>query len=131
MPHRRSFLKTSVALAAGWVAMPHEHGAFTVAQTSGTTTQPVVGRNKSVRIGAPTFFSEAAPDAWAKNAREQRYRAVYAPNVALSDTDRIKAFRNTAEQHDLFIAEVGRWSVIRFSSRVSVEAEPSGSSSSA
>jgi len=106
MPHRRSFLKTSLttsaALVTGGVAMFHDRTSLTVAQTSGN-------QKKSVRIGAPTFFSEEDPDAWAKNASEQQYRAVYAPGVALNDTDRIKAFRNAAEKHDLVIAEVGRW----------------------
>lgn len=103
MPYRRDFLKTSAALAMGWVALSQDNTSPAFAQTTGTAPK------KPVRIGAPTFFSEADPDAWAKNAREQRYRAVYAPNVALSDTDRIKAFRHAAEQHDLVIAEVGRW----------------------
>ena len=107
MPHRRDFLKTSTALVAGWGAVSYDRESLAVAQTANTT--PTTRQNKSVRIGAPTFFSEADPDAWAKNAREQRYRAVYAPNVALSDADRIRAFRDGAEQHDLIIAEVGRW----------------------
>jgi sugar phosphate isomerase/epimerase len=105
MPHRRDFLKTSLktsaALATGCFAMSQDSTSLAVAQTT--------DQKKPVRIGAPTFFPEADPDAWAKNVREQRYRAVYAPNVTINDTDRIKAFRNAAEQHDLVIAEVGRW----------------------
>ena len=110
MFHRRNFLKTSVALSTGLVAIPNMNVSSAVAQAPvPPSAQPVTGPKKPVRIGGPTFFSEADPDAWAKNAREQRYRAVYAPNVSLNDADRIKAFREAAEQHDLVIAEVGRW----------------------
>ncbi|MCL2120395.1 MAG: TIM barrel protein, partial [Planctomycetaceae bacterium] len=104
MSHRRNFLKTSAAaLATGLVAFPNIH------VSCADVPEPVTGPKKPVRIGAPTYFSESDPDAWARNAREQRYRAVYAPNVPLNDKDRIKAFREAAEQHDLVIAEVGRW----------------------
>ena len=110
MSHRRNFLKTSAALAAGLAVLPNRNAPFVVAQTTGATpSTPVTRPKKPVRIGAPTFFSDADPDAWAKNAREQRYRAVYAPNVALNDKDRIKAFCDAVEQNDLVIAEVGRW----------------------
>ena len=108
MSHRRNFLKTSAALATGLVAIPNMKSSFAVAQTP-VPSSPVSGPKKPVRIGAPTYFSEADPVAWAKNAREQRYRAVYAPNVSLNDADRIKAVREAVEQNDLVIAEVGRW----------------------
>ena len=110
MSHRRNFLKTSAALATGLAVLPNVNASFATAQTTGTSSStPVTGPKKPVRIGAPTFFSDADPDAWAKNAREQRYRAVYAPNVALNDKDRIKAVCNAVERNDLVIAEVGRW----------------------
>jgi len=62
-----------------------------------------------VRLGGPVFTSDADPEAWAKWAVENRYRAVYAPNVKLDDKDRIKAVVEAVEQRDLVIAEVGRW----------------------
>ena len=107
MSDRRNFLKVSAAaLATGLVVPTAAKASSAVAQS---VSPPVSGSKKPVRIGGPTYFSEADPVAWAKNAREQRYRAVYAPNVSLNDADRIKAFRDAAEQHDLMIAEVGRW----------------------
>jgi sugar phosphate isomerase/epimerase len=106
MSHRRNFLKTSAVIATGLAILPNIN---TSRSGSLAASQPVTGLKKPVRIGAPTYFSDADPEAWAKNAREQRYRAVYAPNVSLNDADRIKAFRDAAERHDLVIAEVGRW----------------------
>ena len=101
MSNRRNFLKTSAAFAAGFVAVTNHRPT--------PAAQPAIGPKKPVRIGAPTFFSEEDPDAWAQNAREQRYRAVYAPKVSFKDTDRVQAFRDATEQRDLVIAEVGRW----------------------
>ena len=112
MSDRRNFLKTSAAaLTTGLVAAYNGNVSFAddSAPDALQSPQPVTGTKKPVRIGAPTFFSDADPKAWAKNAREQRYRAVYAPNVSLNDTDRIKAFRDAVERHGLVIAEVGRW----------------------
>ena len=62
-----------------------------------------------VRVGGPLFFSEDDPAAWARRAREMRYRAVYAPKVALDDKERIKAIVQAVRENDLVIAEVGRW----------------------
>jgi sugar phosphate isomerase/epimerase len=97
MYNRRTFIKTSAALATGLMV------------GSSRANEPSSSPKTGLRIGAPTWFSDEDPDAWAKNAREQRYRAVYAPNVPLSDANRIKAFREAAKKHDLIIAEVGRW----------------------
>ncbi len=97
MLKRREFLKTTaIATAACFFAK------------SGLTQEGSV-RKHPVRIGAPTFFPDDDPVAWAKNAREQRYRAVYAPNVSLTDQNRIKAIRDAVAENDLVIAEVGRW----------------------
>ena len=110
MQNRRNFLKTSAAfVSAGLVASRNLTGTNAFAQNQTTTSANATGMKKPVRIGAPTFFSEDDPQTWANNAREQRYRAVYAPNVSLNDADRVKAFRDAAEQNDLMIAEVGRW----------------------
>jgi len=113
MSDRRNFLKTSAAaLTTGLVAAYNGNVSFAIesAPDALQSPQPITGTKKPVRIGAPTYFSDADPEAWAKNAREQRYRAVYAPNVSLNDTDRIKAVCTAVEQNGLMIAEVGRWS---------------------
>ena len=100
MPNRRNFLKQSAAIVAAGVLASNQTPAFSASSAD---------KKRPVRIGAPTFFPEDDPQAWAQNAREQRYRAVYAPNVSLDDANRVKAFRDAAAQHDLVIAEVGRW----------------------
>ncbi|MGL4942049.1 MAG: sugar phosphate isomerase/epimerase family protein [Thermoguttaceae bacterium] len=95
---RRNFLRTA---GATLVAAP----ALSRAANS-TADEP---NKRAVRIGSPVFFSEDDPVAWARAAREQRNRAVYAPNVSLGDAARVRAFANAAEENDLVIAEVGRW----------------------
>ena len=65
---------------------------------------------RKVRIGAPLFGDNLGdPDTWARTAKAQGYRAVYAPGVSLNDQPRIQAFVRAAEANDLIIAEVGRW----------------------
>lgn len=97
---RRDALKTLFAASvAGWA------GTLIAAEETAIKTPP----KHPVRLGGPLFFSEEDPDAWARRAREMRYRAVYAPNVKLDDKDRIRAFEDAVRQNDLVIAEVGRW----------------------
>ena len=62
-----------------------------------------------IRLGAPVFKAPQDPEGLALNHKEQGYRAAYCPNVGLDDTDRIRDFRTAFEQHDVVIAEVGRW----------------------
>ena len=109
MQNRRSFLKMSAAIVSTGVLLSRNTTKSQAESLQNQTAATTAGVKKPVRIGAPTFFSEDDPQAWARNAREQRYRAVYSPNVSLNDTDRVKAFREAAEQNDLVIAEVGRW----------------------
>jgi len=40
---------------------------------------------------------------------EAGFSAAYCPGVELSETDRIKAFRNAFAQRNILIAEVGAW----------------------
>ena len=110
MPNRRNFFKLSAAaVSTGVFALQNQTVSTAQVTTEQVTSPTTTSQKKPVRIGAPTFFPEDDPQAWARNAREQRYRAVYAPNVSLNDADRVKAFRDAAEQNDLMIAEVGRW----------------------
>ena len=65
---------------------------------------------RKVRIGAPLFGENLGdPEVWARTAKAQHYRAVYAPGISLNDLPRVKAFVKAAEANDLVIAEVGRW----------------------
>jgi len=65
--------------------------------------------NRSLRLGGPAFASSADPDALAQAHRKLGYRAAYCPDVALNDSDRIRAFSGAFAKHDVVIAEVGRW----------------------
>jgi len=107
MLKRREFLKTTTAAAVAGVFFESIFAQSSSAPSS--VDKHADAGKRAVRIGAPTFFPDDDPMAWAKNARDQRYRAVYAPNVSLNDAPRIKAFRDAVRQNDLVIAEVGRW----------------------
>lgn len=65
--------------------------------------------NRSLRLGGPAFASSADPDALAQAHRKLGYRAAYCPDVALTDSARIRAFSEAFARHDVVIAEVGRW----------------------
>ncbi len=64
---------------------------------------------RPVRLGAPLFFSDEDPPAWARRARELGYGAVYAPGCRLGDRARIDAINAATEKENVVIAEVGRW----------------------
>ena len=93
---RRTALKT---LALGAVSATFASKLFAQYQPA----------KRPVRLGGPTFTSDADPETWAQWARENRYRAVYAPNVPLDDQYRIRAVVEAVQKRDLVIAEVGRW----------------------
>jgi len=110
---RRGFLKKALygagLLVGGGCA---SSGAF-VAPEADKDTRGVLARypvRRQVRIGGPLFGDNLHdPDVWARTAKAQGYRAVYAPGVSLNDLPRVKAFVRAAEANDLVIAEVGRW----------------------
>ena len=60
-------------------------------------------------MGAPLFFSDEDPSAWARRARELGYGAVYVPDCRLGDRARIDAINAATEKENVVIAEVGRW----------------------
>lgn len=104
MSTRRDFLHRTVvassALALGG-GIFHSTGSEVRADEKRPVKHPV-------RLGGPVFFSEDDPEKWVQEARKY-YRAVYCPNVSLNDKDRIKAFSDAVREHDMVIAEVGRW----------------------
>ncbi len=64
---------------------------------------------RPIRLGGPPFSSTDDPEALALAHRKLGYRAAYCPRIALTDTERIRAFREAFAKHDVVIAEVGRW----------------------
>lgn len=99
--NRRNFLGATVLGMTGLGTLLSESRSSVAADSTAT--------KRPVRIGAPTFFPEDDPQAWAVNARQQRYRAVYAPHLNADQPDRIRAFAQATQENDLVIAEVGRW----------------------
>ena len=102
---RRGFLRKAV-FGAGFFIGGATFSALGV-ESNVAVTHPV---RRKVRVGAPLFGDNLGdPDTWARTAKAQGYRAVYAPGVSLNDQPRIQAFVRAAEANDLVIAEVGRW----------------------
>lgn len=62
-----------------------------------------------MRLGAPVFVDSQDPEEIARAHRALGYRGAYCPQVALEDTDRIRAIREAFARHDLVIGEVGVW----------------------
>ncbi|MFC1452876.1 sugar phosphate isomerase/epimerase family protein [Verrucomicrobiota bacterium] len=94
-------------------------------QIGGTDDQTLEAREeRMIRLGGPVFMSEedraagageshgAVPDdiaALLRKHKEKGFRAAYAPQLSISDGDRIRAVRNAFEEADIMIAEVGYW----------------------
>jgi sugar phosphate isomerase/epimerase len=95
---RRTFLAQAAGLAAGAVA-----ARLDAAET------PSSGATRALRLGAPVGVAGDDPEALARAHRELGYRAAYCPDVALSDTTRIRTLRDAFARHDVVLAEVGRW----------------------
>jgi sugar phosphate isomerase/epimerase len=97
--NRRQFLLTAAkATVAVGVLAPKRIGA---------QAQPAP--SQSVRLGGPSFAHADDPEQLARAHRQLGYRAAYCPNVAVKDTDRIRALAEAFAKHDVVIAEVGRW----------------------
>jgi sugar phosphate isomerase/epimerase len=92
---RRGFLRNAGAAAiAGW-------GTFAL----DSRAAPV----HPMRLGGPIFVKSDDPAVLAQAHRELGYRAAYAPEVDLSDKDRIRAIIREFASRDVAIAEVGAW----------------------
>src|SRR5689334_17941311 len=63
----------------------------------------------AVRLGGPSFATTDDPEELAQAHRKLGYAAAYCPNIALKDSDRIRAVVDAFAKHDVVIAEVGRW----------------------
>lgn len=97
---RREFLRQTALAAA------------TVSLVAGLGTASTAAGRKSpepLRLGGPSFAKSDDPEELALAHRKLGYRAAYCPNVALTDTTRIKALADAFLRHDVVIAEVGRW----------------------
>lgn len=114
LSNRRGFLRKAL-YGAGFLAGSgclNSRAAFVAPELKPHTADmlqryPV---RRPVRIGAPLFGENLGdPEVWARTAKAQGYRAVYAPGVSLNDLPRVQAFVKAAEANDLVIAEVGRW----------------------
>ena len=62
-----------------------------------------------ILFGGPVFVSADDPQRWAQAHLANGYRAAYAPDIKLTDTARILAFRNAAQEVGLVFAETGAW----------------------
>ncbi len=98
---RRQFLRTSAATALIGVG---GNWSLTQLQANGPATP-----QRSLRLGAPIFNPPEDPEELAREHRKRGLRAAYCPGVSLSDTQRIRDIERAFSQHDVVIAEVGRW----------------------
>src|SRR5258708_9414 len=94
---RRDFLKYAGSIAAApmaYAAAPKSRSA---------------GPSKPMRLGGPIFVKSDDPAELARAHRKLGYRAAYAPTLALTDKDRIKATISEFAAQDVALAEVGAW----------------------
>lgn len=66
-------------------------------------------RTRTLRLGGPVFVKSDDPAVLAQAHRALGYRAAYAPEVKLTDRDRIRSIINEFGSRDVAIAEVGAW----------------------
>ena len=103
MLNRRDFVRRSLGTAAAAVA------ADTLISPSVSLGGQAAATPHALRLGGPAFADTEDPEALALAHRKLGYRAAYCPNVALKDTDRIRAIAAAFARQDVVIAEVGRW----------------------
>ena len=66
-------------------------------------------QSRVMRLGGPIFVKSSDPAVLAQAHRQLGYRAAYAPEVKLTDRDRIQAIIKEFAALDVAIAEVGAW----------------------
>ncbi|HLI35576.1 MAG TPA: TIM barrel protein [Terriglobia bacterium] len=98
---RRTFLKEAGGRAGLAVAYAAVGGA------SGGAAQDA--RRRTLRLGGPIFTKSDDPAELAQAHRNLGYRAAYAPDVKLTDKDRIRVIIKEFAARDVVIAEVGAW----------------------
>jgi sugar phosphate isomerase/epimerase len=64
---------------------------------------------RSIRLGGPIFLKSEDPTEQAKEHRRLGYSAAYCPQVALAESERIRAIRDAFSAEDVVISEVGAW----------------------
>lgn len=103
---RRGFVRGAVgtAIAAGLAEVTRR----ATAEEATASGEAKPGR-RAIRLGGPIFEQTDDPEALARAHRKLGYRAAYCPPVELRDSDRIRALREAFAEHDVVIAEVGRW----------------------
>lgn len=99
---RRAFLKEaggSVALSAAYAGIAR----------GGEGAGRGDARRQTIRLGGPIFTKSDDPAELAQAHRKLGYRAAYAPEVKLTDKERIRAIVKEFAARDVVIAEVGAW----------------------
>jgi len=94
---RRAFISKTGTLAGLAVANPPLWG------------KPDNLSSRSLRLGGPIFLKSEDPAGLAQEHRRLGYRAAYAPQVEIKDTDKIKAIIKEFAARDVALAEVGAW----------------------
>jgi len=88
----------------------HAGGAVAVSMACGRTAlSQAAAQPRPMRLGGPIFVKSDDPAVLAKAHRDLGYRAAYAPEVSLTDQDRINATIKEFAAQDVAIAEVGAW----------------------
>ncbi len=90
-PTRRSFLVASATLASA--------GSL---RLDAATRRPI-------RLGGPIFLKSDDPRELAREHSRLGYSAAYCPAAPLSDSERIRAIRDSFASENVVIAEVGAW----------------------
>ena len=70
---------------------------------------PLLAATQGVRLGGPIFLKSDDPAALAMEHRRLGYSAAYCPAAKPSDSDRIRAIRDSFGKENVVIAEVGAW----------------------
>ena len=100
--NRRGFIKQTVTatLAVGLAQSP---------LLAASRTELMSPRRRPLRLGGPVFVQTDDPEELALAHQKLGYRAAYCPKISLNDSARIRAVAEAFAQHDIVIAEVGRW----------------------
>src|SRR5690348_15090358 len=99
---RRAFLSNVAKIATASVACAE---TLPVSNPAGQTMPAA----RVLRLGGPIFVHSDDPAVLAQAHRVLGYRAAYAPDVKLTDKDRINSIIKEFASRDVVIAEVGAW----------------------
>ena len=99
---RRAFLSRAAQAAAASVA----RSSILPASSGGAQASR---RARPMRLGGPLFVDSTDPSVLAQAHRDLGYRAAYAPEVKITDRERIKSIIREYGARDVAIAEVGAW----------------------